>query len=271
MLSLSYALEGLSENVRQRAFSVVHNTGAGKTLLAGNVLLASQAAKNSSELGGAACDLVLTTERSNLYKGREELEKLGIDFGVWGDGKRQIDRPVVLASIQALQKNTEKLASILDLPNVPLVIGDEADLYLTPDRKAVVQSFRNALRLGMTATPEWPDGRHVSEIWGPIVHRRNLKEAILRGDAPPPVFYLFESSVNLDGTRVDSGDYARKTMGAALREAEIHQAIPEIYARLVPDAQRKDFPALVFVPTAQLVRDTVSAMRRSLGTHANVA
>lgn len=68
MLSLSCALEELSEGVRQRAFSVVHNTGAGKTLLAGNVLLASQAAKTVPELGWTSCDLVLTTERSNLYK-----------------------------------------------------------------------------------------------------------------------------------------------------------------------------------------------------------
>ena len=177
---------------------------------------------------------------------------------------------MVLASIQALQRNSDKLATILDLPNVPLIVGDEADLYLTPDRKAVVRSFPNAIRLGFTATPEWPDGRHVSEIWGPIIHRRNLKEAILRGDAPPPVFYLFESSVDLDGTRIDSGDYARKAMGAALREAEIHSAIPEIYARLVPDSKRKDFPCLVFVPTAQLVHDTVATLKKSIGKDVSV-
>ncbi|HKZ40261.1 MAG TPA: helicase-related protein, partial [Candidatus Hodarchaeales archaeon] len=87
-----------------------------------------------------------------------------------------------------------------------------------------------------------------------------LKEGILKGVNVPPLFQLFEAQLDDQTLKVEQGDYEKKTLAAALREAEIHKAIPEIYERMIPKDQRKKYPTLVFVPSVNLVHDVVQTM-----------
>lgn len=111
-------------------FSITHSGGAGKTILASNLLIASQKVK--SEISALdRRDLLLVTERSIINGVREKLDNLGLDYGVWGKGEKLLDRELLVATIQSIQRNNNRLKRLIPLDRTDLVIGDEADLYLT--------------------------------------------------------------------------------------------------------------------------------------------
>lgn len=250
-----------------RNFSVVHPTGTGKTLEEAALIKASQEAKSviSAVERDKRKDLILTVERSLMAGIRDEIERvLGREVGIFGDGKKKTSPGVIVASIQALQYHGHDLHESFDPEKVTLVIGDEADKYITENRAAVVDQFPNALKIGFTATPEWPDKRNVTRVWGNIVHRLLLREGMERGVNVPALFYILENEVNGDNIPRERGDYQRNALGKALKAVQIENAICDIYDTL-PRAERREYPALVYVPTLQILEDVRSRMRSRFG------
>lgn len=263
MLEVAVALQDAH---RYKAFSIMHSCGSGKTVLEANLVGASQDAKHEMGVNGDRRDIVLVTERSNLLTVRKQFETLGFtDLGIWGNGERITDRPVILATIQAMQMNRKELAKILPLEKIDLIIGDEADMYLTKDRIETVEKLDGVVRVGFTATGTWKDGRDISELWGPKIHKVPLTEGIKRGINVPPVWKLYESALDEDTLRIKGNDYEPKTLAAAMKSAEIHKAIPEIYETAIERGRRKDFPTLIFVPSTSLVDMVTDTMRKKFG------
>jgi len=233
----------------ERKFSIVHPGGAGKTVLEAGLLGASKEAK--AEAGGSIAntqDIILSVERSIIDNIRKHLEDLGLDVGVWSMGKRVLDRPVILASIQSLQMNGDDIKSIFPRGSLGMIIGDEADKLITEFRSKVIGELPGIVRAGLTATPRWPDGRVITDTWGEIAHEVKLKEGIEKGMLAPPAFYLFEANLDADKWSIMKSDYDQKALEAGMKAIEIEAAIPEIYRRLVPKERRKEFPTLIFVP-----------------------
>lgn len=244
------------------AFSIVHSCGSGKTILEANMLLASLKVKEQLSMQDCVPDILLTTERTLIHSIYEELKEFGLDVGIWGAGKKILDRPIVLSTIQSLQRNNKDLDKQLPLDRVPLIIGDEADLYLTEQRKSVLGKYNNALKLGFTATDTWPDGRDIVDVWGRKIHHMPLKEGILNGVNVPPMFSLFEAQLDDSELKITQGDYDKKSLSRALQEAEIQKAITEAYRMMIPQEKRKDFPTLVYVPSVALVHKTVEDFQK---------
>jgi superfamily II DNA or RNA helicase len=264
MLETAVALQ---DEHRYRAFSIVHSCGSGKTVLEANMTGASQDAKHDLGINGDRRDIILTTERALINVIRRQFETLGFDdLGVWGNGEKILDRPVILSTIQAMQHNTRDLARLLPLDRIDLIIGDEADSFLTPARQDVIERLDGTLRVGFTATPRWRDGRDISDVWGPKVHELYLREGIRRGINVPPTWFLYDSNLDAETISIRHEDYERKTLAAALKHAEIHRAIPEIYGTVLAREQRPQFPTLVYVPSTYLVDQVVGTLSERFGS-----
>jgi superfamily II DNA or RNA helicase len=236
----------------EQEMSIVHACGTGKTILEANILIASLRAKETIHPNGK--DLIITTERALVHGIRDELVNLGLDIGIWGLGKAEIDNhPIVLATIQTLQRNQQDLAKKYPVENTQLVIGDEADRYLTEDRKKLLQQFRQSIKIGLTATPSWSDGRDISDLWGRKIHSLPLREGIQKGINVAPLFYAFDAGIDQTSLTIKNHDYDKKTLSAALKEAEIHLAITEVYESVIPSEKRKEFPTLIYLPSVDLV------------------
>lgn len=260
------ALSADALSMGESEISIVHACGSGKTILEGNLLIASQNAKARLARAGEHKDLIITTERSLIHSVRDELTSIGLDVGIWGDGLKQIDNhPIVLASIQSLQAPQEDLGKIFPIHQTDLIIGDEADRYLTEARSQLIKSFRKSIKIGLTATPSWPDGRDISDVWGRKVHHLSLKEGIEKGINVGPIFYAFESGLDASKLKLNKGDYEQKTLARALKEAEIHLTINEVYESVIPFDQRKNFPTLIFVPSVDLVNKVEKELREKYG------
>jgi len=247
----------------KKLFSVVHPGGSGKTVLEAGIIQASQAAKaRLGEAGNGMKDLVLTVERTLTTGVRDHIERvLGEKVGIWGMGEKNLEPNVIVASVQSLQRSRKKLDEILDPKKVSIVIGDEADKYLTNSRIGLLKEFSNAVRIGLTATDEWSDGRHINMVWGETLHKLRLMEGIRKGINVAPLYYMFEADIDADDISVSGGDYDNASLAQAMKAVEIEMAIPEIYKTMVPSNRRKDFPTLVYVPSVSTLQATSERLR----------
>lgn len=246
---------------QKTAFSLAQSCGSGKTYLAGNLFIASQKAKRESQnYGEDRIDVILADSKAQIETLYSQLSELGLDIGVLGSGKKDIDHPVVIASMQSLQSREKKEKFSLPFDKVDVLIGDEADVYLTSHRMQIINLFSKAIKIGLTATEQWKDGRHIKDLWGDVIHRMPLQEGILTGVNVPPLFHLFEAKIDDTDIVLRGGEYDQKSLAAAMKNAEIQKAIPEVYESLVLPDQRKCTPTLIYVPSVYLVHEVQKEM-----------
>lgn len=125
--------------------------------------------------------------------------------------------------------------------------------------------FVNAIKVGMSATMKWPDGRHISDLWGEIAHNVPLWESIERGIVVPPLFKLFQIENEGNWINLRLNNYDQLSLEKAYLEAEIFKGIPQIYKDLVPEGYEKKYPTLIYVPSVELVYRTLQELRKELG------
>lgn len=245
--------------------AVVHGGWAGKTVIAAAMLQASQIVKDSIfGIDEDRKDVILVTERAILNSVHEKLQDYGFDVGIWWAGGKNLDRKVIIWNISSLQR-ADNIWKELPIERTDLLIWDEADLYLTDKRKKVVWSFINAFKVWLTATPEWNDGRHISELWWPVVNHFPMWKSLESGVSVPPIYKLFESQNEGSGIGLSYGKYNQRSLEKAFIEAEIDRAIPQIYSSLIPKWKEKEYPTLVYVPWVDLVHSTLAELRKALG------
>jgi superfamily II DNA or RNA helicase len=134
--------------------------GAGKTVM-GCALIARHATPT----------LVLVDRRELLDQWRAQLRThLGIEAGQIGGGKRNQTRTVDIATFQTVVRS-ERPDELLD--GYGLVVIDECHRVAAPTFERTVRMVRARRWLGLTATPQRPDGLKEVMVMqcGPIRHR----------------------------------------------------------------------------------------------------
>lgn len=251
--ALQELYEGLT--LSRTKMCAVASCGSGKTLVEIASILASQKAKEELEINNNRKDILVTEGRSVVLGIRRQFEALGIETGIWSGGKKELEPSVIVASVNSLQMaNSRKdLTKNISQGSVDLCVIDEVDRFLTKSRTKVVDALHPRITAGFTATEEWPDGRHISDRFGPIVHRLPLKEGIRQKINALPEYLIYQSEILESDLKLKMDDYDPTHLAAAWKQAEIHKAIPEVYRHIVPDDKRKLCPTLVYVPSRELV------------------
>lgn len=144
---------------------VVLPTGAGKTLVA---LAAIQ------EVGAATIIVVPTIDLLHQWKSAI-MRHLSVTPGILGGGESDV-AGITVSTYDSAYSRAEELGN-----RFVLVIFDEVHHLPSPGYMEVAQVLASPYRLGLTATPEREDGRHVllPDLVGPIVIR--VSPAELRG------------------------------------------------------------------------------------------
>ena len=101
--------------------------------------------------------LIIVHTKFLLEQWVSEIKKtLGINAGVVGAGKYNIDSPIVVALIQTLRNRVNDLHK-----EFGLIIVDEAHHTPATVFKGIIDKFNARYKIGLTATPWRKDGRHV--------------------------------------------------------------------------------------------------------------
>ena len=142
---------------------IVMPTGTGKT----EVALAIMAQT-------AVSTLVVAPVRDLMYQWhRRILAELGYDAGIIGDNVFSV-RPVSVTTYDSACIHADKLGN-----QFGLIVFDECHHLPGQVRRDAARMGAAPMRLGLTATPERSDGRHVDLDWliGPIVYEMPISAA----------------------------------------------------------------------------------------------
>ncbi len=140
-----------------------------------------------------------------------------------------------------------------ELQRAGLVFVDEAHHAMTRHRLAALRTGFDprALRIGLTATPDYDAGRRLDRYFPDLIHEIGMQEAYELGLLAPLRFWLAEVDADASQVRVVAGDYDEGALAEVMSEAPFFKAV-ELFRYGGTNAQR---PALVACATRQQAVD----------------
>ncbi len=216
-------------------------TGAGKTIVAAELV---------RRRGGTALFLAHRDEllQQAAEKLRMAMPERGLEMGLVKAGRDDARAPMVLGSMQTLSRR----ARLARFPQqFETVIVDEAHRSMADGYQRILSHVSESpLIVGLTATPERNDHRHLADMWQEVVYRKTLLEMIAAGYLCDLRAVRVALDVNLDGVAQSHGDFSAGELGDALANANAPAHVCRAYRRHA-DGRK----ALLFAPTVELAHE----------------
>ena len=135
----------------------------------------------------------------------------GIEAGIIGSGKFNIDSPIVIGSVQSLYR---RIAAVSD--KFGLVILDEMHHVSSPTFGRIVDKNKARYKIGLSGTIERKDGKHVvfRDYFGQTVHKPPKENYMT-----PSIDVIYSQVRFLDGQNIP---WANKVTHLAYQEEYIH-------------------------------------------------
>ncbi|MEZ4390219.1 MAG: DEAD/DEAH box helicase family protein [Polyangiales bacterium] len=242
-----------------RSGLVVLATGLGKTLVA-----ALDAARFSEESGRPARVIVLAHREELLAQAARQFRAAARAAGreprvAWYAGaSSELSGDLVLASVQKLARPAGLAA--LSRERFDYAVVDEVHHADADSYRRVLGVLHARFVLGLTATPERPDGGDVLGLFGDtIFHRTDLGEGIARGLLVPFRYFGLKDTVSYDAIPWRRGRFDVAALDAALASLS---RMEKLWEALVAHPGARTLVFAVSRAHARYVRDDL--VRRGL-------
>jgi DNA repair protein RadD len=202
-----YQVEAIEDCRRQvsagnRRIIQVAPTGAGKTII-GTRIIEGTVAKGRRAL-------LIAHTREIIAQTSDKLSAEGIEHGIIQAGFQPRDASVQIATVQTLSSRAMR-SRRMELPPADLLIVDECQHATAQTWRKIIESYPQAVLIGLTATPCRGDGRGLGGIFDVIVECPQVAELISEG-------YLVGTRVfapaepDLSGVRTRAGDFVEEQL-----------------------------------------------------------
>lgn len=121
---------------------------------------------------------------------------------------------ITVGSVQSLMRQTRLDRFPEDYFNT--IIVDEAHHSISDSYQRVLEHFRDAKVLGVTATPDRGDMRNLGQVFESLAYEYTLPRAIKEGYLSPIKAVTIPLKVDLSGVGIQSGDFKAGDLGTAL-------------------------------------------------------
>jgi DNA repair protein RadD len=191
---------------------LVSPTGSGKTVI-GSAIIGHYSAQHKGSL-------VLAHRREIVAQTHKKLAENGIRAGIIQAGvdPRPLER-VQVASIQTLWVRAFRSSTMLT-PVADLLVIDECHHAPAETYRKIIESYPEAILLGLTATPCRGDGRGLGGIFETMVECPQVPALIELGYLVPSRVYA-PVDPDLRGVETRKGDYVESQLGARMDRAEL--------------------------------------------------
>jgi superfamily II DNA or RNA helicase len=176
-------------------------TGSGKTVMA-TAIIADRVGRFQRVLFVAHRDELITQAADKLRRFGE------LDVGIIKAGRESDLRPmasVQVASVQTLHARVFRTKQT-ELPPAEIVVIDEAHHARARTYQQIVDSYPDAIILGLTATPVRGDGRGLGNIFERLIECPQIGELIQMDRLVRPRIYA-PVRPDLHGVKIRAGDY----------------------------------------------------------------
>jgi superfamily II DNA or RNA helicase len=159
---------------------------------------------------------------------------------------------VVVGSVQSLTR--EKRLKQFPIDYFDTIIIDEAHHCLSDSYQKILDYFKGANILGVTATPDRGDMRNLGECFDSLAYEYTLPKAIKAGFLSPIKALTLPLQLDLSGVGMQSGDFKSGDIATAL-DPYLYQIADEMekYCK-----ERKTVVFLPLVKTSQKFRDILN-------------
>ena len=184
-------------------------TGTGKTICF------SETVRRKARNGQKA--LILAHREELLEQAADKLRKAaGIDSAIEKAKSHAAGSffPVVIGSVQTLMRE-QRLAE-WNPDSFGTIVIDEAHHALADSYQKVLNYFKNANVLGVTATPDRGDMKNLGQYFESLAYEYPLTKAIKEGYLCRIQAQTIPLNIDLSGVRIQSGDFASHDLGNAL-------------------------------------------------------
>lgn len=214
-------------------------TGAGKTVIAANIIRMARATGNRVTFTVPAISLIDQTVEAFYGEGIRDIGVIQADHPM-----QDWSKPVQVASVQTLARRT--------FPHTDMVIVDEAHLRFKVIRRWMDEEPDTPF-IGLTATP-WTTG--LGRDWDDLLIAATTAELIEAGFLSPYTIYA-PTSPDLSNVKIVAGDYHEEQLSAVMRD---YKLIGDVVASWVELGN--DDPTLVFAVDRAHARELQYAFER---------
>lgn len=207
-------------------------TGTGKTVLFTEVI---KATNTRSLIIVPSIKLVhQTAERINQFAPNLKVGKV---FSSEKDYGQDITITTNLSLVNSVNKGNIKPE------NYSLVIIDEAHKNLTDQKKDTINKFKNAIKLGFTATPEYSEIKKVSNLLPKEIHQMTIPEAIQYGLLCGVKVIVAKTKFNIDFDQIKithvggEKEYSRSDLEKAINIQARNKAAVNLYKEMFKGEQ----------------------------------
>lgn len=208
-------------------------TGSGKTCIAAQIV--AHAVSNQKRV------LFLSHRRELVKQAVEKLEAFGVSAGtvMSGDGWDK-SHFVDVASIATLHSWCIRRKHEA-LPRADLVVIDEAHHYNSSKQwQDIVNGYPEAILLGMTATPINRRGAGLGHFFDAMVKCPTIRE-LTDLDFLVPAKYYAPSIPDLQGIKVQAGDYVENQLEERMDRPKLVGDVVENWVKICPDRKTMIF------------------------------
>lgn len=223
----NYQLEAVNKLIKNKWGIIEIGTGGGKTLIAAEAI---------RQVGLRT--LFVIDNKDLLYQTKKEYEEmLGLKCGIVGMGKREWKYPIVLSTIQTLNKNLKDFAKQLE--TFPVAVMDECHVIASQSYEKLSKYLGNTFyRFGFSATARRDDGNDniIYGHTGTIVYKKNAEDLIKENVLVPPecIFYQYQKEDDFYFTENWQDEYAQ----GIVENQERNEAIKKIAKSHSADGQQ---------------------------------
>ena len=207
---------------------IVAGTGSGKTHIATDLVLRA-IAKGSKVL-------FLAPRRELIYQTLEKFVSHGIDAGMIMAG----EMPNIMARVQVASFDTLHARAMrrdkMEMPDADVLIVDEAHLSMSKSKLAIMNHYKDAVVIGLTATPARSDGTGLGEFYDAMVNEVSVKELIEQGHLCP-ARYFAPTVFDLEGVKSTKSDYVIDSLEKAIDKPELIGDIVDNWQLIAPTRQ----------------------------------
>ena len=193
---------------RKKSPLLVMPTGAGKTVVFAAISKAiSQNEKNV---------LILVHRRELIDQASKKLKAIGVNHGVIAAKYKESSNNIQIASVQTLVRRLVK-----NTFNPNYIIIDEAHHAAAGSWTKIIDHFKDAYKIGCTATPIRLDGRGLADYFDDLVKGPGVAKLIKEKYLAPYKVFAPPLKVNLDKVKTLGGDYQKKELEKQIDSADI--------------------------------------------------
>lgn len=171
--------------------------------------------------------------RSGVYSSDWFVSLIKSSIGIIKADLFDIDKPIVVASMQTLHRRLDRVAP----DHFGVIVIDEAHYSGANTWVKTLNHFTPELRLGLTATPYRQDGMLLGDLFDEIIYEYNIDRGIAEGFLCELDAIRVKTNINLDKVKTTAGELNQGDLEELINTPERNALVVEKYIQYASGRQ----------------------------------